>query len=138
MNITKEWIETLAKKYGVKPKVIKDSIWPNNKNRGLGYFDQYTNIGIKTVETIADVLHCSVDELLRRPTPSAQIVAGDNNTVGNVNINSDVKVLQDTIRSLQEIISRQDLELARKDSELKAKNSQIDRLIKLAQGNSVS
>ena len=70
MNITKEWLETLASKHGVKPKAIRDALWPDTPNRGLGYFNSYKNIRVKYLEIIADTLNCSVDEILRRTYPA--------------------------------------------------------------------
>lgn len=137
MHVTADWIGTLAKRRNIRPKDIRDALWPDQKTRGLSYFDKYDNLTRKYIERLCELLHCSSDELLRLNYGNgSQIVSGDYNNVGNVNVNSDVQVLQDTINNLREIISRQDLELARKDAEIKTKNGQIDRLIKLAQNSS--
>ena len=133
MNITSAWLEHLAEKYGVKSKAIRDALWPNLPNKGLSYFDSIKNTGIKYVETIADVLGCSVDEILRRPLAgSSQIVAGDNNQVGNVNINHDVESLQQIIGAQRQIIEHQDKEIERMNAsmkaQLKAKDQQIEAL----------
>lgn len=136
MNITKDWLETLAKKYGVKPKVIRDSLWPDTPNRGLGYFDTYKNIRVKYLEIIADALNCSVDEILRRPIPSqgSQMISGDNNHVGNVNINNEGS-LKKIIDAQNEVISHLDAEIKRMErmanEQLKIKDQQIDKLIEL-------
>lgn len=136
MHVTSDWIKTLADRRNIRVKVIRDALWPDYPSRGISYFDRSRNMTQKYIEKLCELLNCSADELLRLNYPSGtSIVAGNNNSVGNVNINSDVKILQDTIKNLYEIISRQDLELSRKDAEIKTKNSQIDRLIKLAQSD---
>ena len=139
MRITKDWIEELCKKYGVKPKFVRDSLWPDNKNRSLGYFDQYVNVRIQYMETIADALGCTVDEVLRRPRPAAsQFVTGDNNQIGNFNISNDVETLNQIIEAQKQIITHQDEEIKRLNenmkSQLEIKDQQINRLIKLAKG----
>jgi peptidoglycan hydrolase CwlO-like protein len=134
MQINKEWIEELCRKYGIKPKQIRDVLWPNSKKKQLGYFNYTKNPGVDYVEKIADVLNCSVDELLRRPLYRTQQITGDNNQVGNVNINNDVESLNMIIRSQSQVIAHQDEEIDRLNHQLKTKDQQIDRLIKLAQG----
>jgi len=146
MNITREWLEELAKKHGVRPKAIRDALWPKMPNKGLSYFDKTKNTGINYIETIADVLGCSVDEILRRPMAgSSQVIAGDNNQVGNVNINSDVESLKQIIEAQRQIISHQDAEIKRmeqntreqlmvKDQQINDLGKRLDRLIELAQG----
>lgn len=139
MRISKEWIEELCEKYGVKPRVIRDSLWPDKKTRGLGYFDQYENVRIRYIETIADTLGCTVDEVLRRPSPvPSPYVTGDNNQIGNFNISNDVETLNHIIEAQKQIITHQDEEIKRLNenmkSQLEIKDQQINRLIKLAQG----
>ena len=137
MRITSDWIKSLAEKKQIRPKAIRDELWPKQPTRGLSYFDKSDNCTRKYIEKLCDLIGCTADELLRRDhSNGTNIVSGNNNNGGTVTISSDVKVLQDTIKDLREIISRQDLELSRKDAELKAKNSQIDRLINLVKGNS--
>lgn len=138
MNVTREWLHTLAAKYGVKPKVISESLWPKATNKGLSYFDKTKNPGVQYIETIADVLQCSVDEILRRPMPAShQMVSGDNNQIGNITITNDVGTLQQIIIIQNKIIERQDDEIERLNEnmkdQLKQKDEQIDRLIKMAQ-----
>jgi hypothetical protein len=138
MKVTKEWLLHLCEKYGVKPNEISKAIWPTNPKRSLVYFDNTENIGVKYIEMISDVLKCSVDEILRRPNfDGKNIIAGDNNQVGNVNINSDVDSLKQIIASQQDLISHQKSEITRLNetlkTQLKAKDQQIDRLIALAQ-----
>lgn len=135
MQITKDWLEKLAKKYGIKSKVIRDALWPTMPSKGLSYFDYTKNVGVRYIETIADILGCPVDEILRRPQPgSSQVIAGDNNQVGNVNINNDVESLHQIIAAQKQIIEHQDKEIERLDNnmklQLKAKDQQIDSLNK--------
>lgn len=146
MQVTKEWIGELCKKYGKRSKEVRDVLWPNTPTKSLSYLNKVRNIGVVMLEQIADTIGCSVDELLRRPLPSSHFVAGDNNQVGNININSDVESLNSIIRSQTQIISHQDAEIVRlnanmkeqlraKDKQISDCKKQIDRLIELAKSN---
>lgn len=138
MRLDSLWIKSLAKKYGKKHKVVRDMLWPDNPTQGLNYFDKYSNPTLDRIEIIADAIGCSVDELLRRDTPiPPSTVTGNNNQVGNVHINSDVKSLNEIISAQKKLIEHQEAEIKRISAsakeQLKAKDAQIDRLIKLAQ-----
>lgn len=139
MYITSDWLTNLARKYGKRPKEIRDALWPKSTNKSICYFDKTKNIGIKTLEIIADVLGCSTDELLRRPTAiGGQYITGDYNQVGNVNINNDVQVLQQIISAQKQIITHQEEEIRRltdnMKQQLKVKDQQINELIKRIDG----
>lgn len=140
-KITKEWIDQLARKYGKKSKMVRDALWPEAPSKSLTYFDKVQSIGISTAEKVADVIGCSMDELIRRrvPVPVPSFVSGNNNHVGNVNISNDPNALLQIINAQKQIIDHQDAEIMRMtesfNQQLSAKDQQIDRLIKLAQGD---
>lgn len=139
MHLTKEWIEDLCRKYKKRPKEVRDVLWPNSKSKSLVYLNSTKNIGIESLEKIADILGCSTDELLRRPTAiGSQYISGDNNQVGNVNINNDVQMLQQIVSAQKQIISHQEEEIHRltdnMNQQLKVKDQQIDELIKRIDG----
>jgi hypothetical protein len=76
---------------------------------------------------------------MRRDNYATPTVQGNNNQVGNVHINSDVRILQSTITAQKKLITQLEKEINRLHenmaSQLKAKDEQIERLIKLAQGD---
>lgn len=139
MFLDKKWLEELLRKHGKLPKQLRDALWPDNINKGLGYFNHTKNITLTTIEQIADVIGCSTDELLRRPTYPTSLVNGNNNQVGNVTVTNDPEALHQIIATQKQIIEHQDSEIKRLETnmqqQLKTKDAQIDRLIKLAQGN---
>lgn len=143
MYIDKKWIEELAKKYGVRTKLIRDALWPTNKNKGLGYFDSTKNVTLDTLTTITDTIGCGYDELLRYPSTKG-LVNGDNNQVGNVTITNDPESLHQIIVAQKQIIDHQNAEIKRmeqstreqlkvKDQQISSLGKRIDRLIELAQ-----
>ena len=108
MKLDSLWIKTLAKKYGKRPKEVRDALWPGNPNAGLSYFDKYGNPQLDTLEVLVEAIGCSFDELVLRETPyNTGAITGNNNKVGNVNINSDVKSLKSIIQSQKELIEHQ-------------------------------
>ena len=139
MYLDKEWLEELLRKHGKHPKQLRDALWPENINKGLGYFNKTKNITLTTIEQIADVIGCSTDELLRRPSLPMSLVTGNNNQVGNVTVTNDPEALHQIIAAQRQIIEHQNSEIKRMETnmhqQLKVKDAQIDRLIKLAQNN---
>lgn len=145
MYLDKQWIVELAKKYGVRTKLIRDALWPRNKNKGLSYFDSTKNVTLDTLTIITDTIGCGYDELLRYPYAKG-FVNGDNNHVGNVTITNDPESLHQIIAAQKQIIDHQNAEIKRMEQntkeQLKVKDQQIndlgkrlDRLIELAQGS---
>lgn len=143
MYLDKNWIEELSRKHGVRPKKVRDALWPTNTNKGLGYFDKNKNIKLDTLNTIAETIGCGYDELLRYPHGQG-FVHGDNNQVGNVTITNDPESLHQIIAAQKQIIDHQNAEIKRMEQstreQLKVKDQQIsnlgkriDRLIELAQ-----
>ena len=146
MYITKEWLIELGKKYHVRPKEIRDTLWPDTPTKSLSYFDKTKKISIDTIVKIADRIGCSIDELLRRTVPVSPYVSGNYNQVGNVNINNDLGSLQQIIGAQKQIIDHQEAEIRRieesygeqlkaKDQQISELGSRIDRLIELVQSN---
>ncbi len=140
MKIDQNWIQALCLKHGIKPKQVRDTLWPDEPTRGLSYFNKYKNIGLDYIIALADAIGCTTDELLgRKEIDTRPLLNGNNNSVGNVNISSpDVKTLTQTISSQKVIIKNQEREIKRLEEqmnrELKAKNDQIDRLIETLKG----
>ena len=138
-KITKDWIDELALKYGKKSKAVRDALWPKAPSKSLTYLNSVQSIGIEKAALIADVLGCSLDELVRRRVPTPSLVNGNNNHVGNVNITNDPESLMQIINAQKQIIDHQNAEIQRitenMNKQLNTKDQQIDRLIKLAQGD---
>ena len=134
----------MSGKYRIRPKEIRDALWPDTPTKSLGYFDKTKKIGIDTIVKIADVIGCPIDELLRRQVPISPFVSGNNNQIGNVNITNDPESLHQIIAAQKQIIDHQNAEIKRMEQsareQLKVKDQQIsdlgqriDRLIELAQ-----
>lgn len=121
-------VEKMARAHRLKAKEFKALVFPERS--GHFSWDQIRvskNPSAKTIEAIADLLECSIDELFDRPVayPSNN-VSGDNNTVGShITISSDPNVLTATIAHLNDVIARQ-------DKTIEEQNRRIDQLIELA------
>lgn len=127
MSYNSKKVASLLKSRGIKAKEFFANVYPERTGKA-SFHDIAKNENPKadTIERIADFLKCPIDDLFdREQNFSTNTVTGDNNTVGNVNINSDPEVLQATIKHLHDIIERQDKTIAEQ-------NRRIDQLIELA------
>lgn len=122
-------VANLARNKGIKAKDFIAYVYPERSASGnTSYKDVEKNDNPKarTIELMADYLKCSIDCLFDRDSNYAtNHVVGDNNTVGNVHINSDPEVLMATIEHLRDVIVRQ-------DKTIEEQNRRIDQLIELA------
>lgn len=118
----------IARQRGIKAKDFVAYVFPD-RSGNTSYKDVERNDNPKaaTIERIADILHCSIDELFDREAPVRNQVTGDNNTIGDGNIHIDASpdVLLETNRHLRDIITRQ-------DKTIEELNRRIDQLIELA------
>ena len=127
MAYNSEKVANLLKSKGIKAKDYYAFVYPD-RSGNPSYHDIAKNDNPKadTIERIADLLKCPIDELFDRDINySSNQVTGDNNSVGNVSINPDPEVLLATNKHLRDVIERQDKTIA----EL---NRRIDQLIELA------
>ena len=117
----------LLRQKGIKAKDFFAYVYPERSgNASYSDITKNDNPKAETIERIADLLQCSIDDLFDRETRYAtNQVTGDNNTVGNFNINSDPEILISTISHLRDIIERQ-------DKTIDEQNHRIDQLIELA------
>ena len=133
MAYNSEKVSKMVRANGIKAKDFFAFVYPD-RTGNASFHDILKNDNPKaeTIERIADLLQCPIDELFDRETRYAtNNVTGDNNSVGNVSINSNPEVLNATIQQLQNIIARQ-------DKTIDEQNHRIDQLIELARINSVS
>ena len=116
----------IARARKIKGVDFKRAVYPNRTgNFNWEEIEKSTNPNATTIEAIADLLQCSIDELFDRESPrTTNNVTGDNNTVGNISISSDPELLTATINHLREVIARQDITIAEQ-------NRRIDQLIEL-------
>lgn len=118
-----------ARKRGIKAKDFIAFVFPERSgNTSYKDIEKNRNPKASTIERIADILQCPIDELFDRDVRySGNQVTGDNNTIGdgNIQINADPEVLMETNRYLRDIINRQ-------DKTIEELNRRIDQLIELA------
>lgn len=122
-----EKVAKLLRQNGIKAKDFFAYVYPErNGNASFSDIMKNDNPKAETIERIADLLQCPIDDLFDRETRYAtNQVTGDNNTVSSYNVTADPEVLAATNRHLRDVIERQDKTIA----EL---NHRIDQLIELA------
>ena len=144
MQVTKEWVEELARKYGRRPKEVRDVLWPKTPSKSLSYLNKVQSLGIEMTIKIADVLGCSLDEVVRRPYNTTMFVNEGFGREEDVLTNGEP--LHRIIASQKQIIDRQDSEIKRieklthdqldmKDKQILELGSRIDKLIEVVQNH---
>lgn len=144
MQVTKEWVEELARKYGRRPKEVRDVLWPKTPSKSLSYLNKVQSLGIEMTIKIADVLGCSLDEVVRRSYNTTMFV---NEGFGREEDElTNGEPLHRIIASQKQIIDRQDSEIKRieklthdqldmKDKQILELGSRIDKLIEVVQNH---
>ena len=128
-------VEQLVRSKGIKAKEFFAFVYPDRSgNASFPDIIKNDNPKADTIERVADLLKCSIDELFDRNTNLAtNHVTGDNNTIGsNITISSDPHVLTVTISHLHETIGRQDKTIESLQKTIDDLNRRIDQLIELA------
>lgn len=127
MAYNSEKVSRLVRNKGLKAKDFFAFVYPERSgNASFHDIESNTNPKADTIERIANLLQCPIDDLFDRETKYAtNQVTGDNNTVSSYNVTADPEVLAATNRHLRDVIERQDKTIA----EL---NHRIDQLIELA------
>lgn len=127
MAYNSEKVSRLVRSKGLKAKDFFAFVYPDRSgNASFHDIESNTNPKADTIERIANLLQCPIDDLFDRETKYVtNQVTGDNNTVSSYNVTADPEVLAATNRHLRDVIERQDKTIA----EL---NHRIDQLIELA------
>ena len=127
MAYNSEKVSRLVRNKGLKAKDFFAFVYPERSgNASFHDIESNTNPKADTIERIANLLQCPIDDLFDRETKYAtNQVTGDNNTVSSYNVTADPEVLAATNRHLRDVIERQDKTIA----EL---NHRIAQLIELA------
>lgn len=127
MAYNSEKVSRLVRNKGLKAKDFFAFVYPERSgNASFHDIESNTNPKADTIERIANLLQCPIDDLFDRETKYAtNQVTGDNNTVSSYNVTADPEVLAATNKHLRDVIERQDKTIA----EL---NHRIDQLIELA------
>lgn len=117
----------MVKARGIKAKDFVAFVYPGRSgNTSFVDTKKNTNPKAETIERIADLLQCPIDELFDRETRFVtNHVTGDNNTVSSYNVTADPDILVATNKHLREVIERQ-------DKTIEELNHRIDQLIELA------
>lgn len=120
-------VEKMVRSRGIKAREFFTYVYPDRSgNASFKDIVKNDNPKADTIERIANLLNCSIDELFDREVENAvNHVTGDHNMVGNVHINQDPQILMATINHLRDVISRQ-------DKTIEEQNRRIDQLIDLA------
>ena len=127
MAYNSEKVSRLVRSKGLKAKDFFAFVYPERSgNASFHDIESNTNPKADTIERIANLLQCPIDDLFDRETKYAtNQVTGDNNTIGSFNISSAPEVLAEENLHLRETVARQ-------DKTIEDLNRRVDQLIELA------
>lgn len=127
MAYNSEKVSRLVRKKGLKAKDFFAFVYPERSgNASFHDIESNTNPKADTIERIANLLQCPIDDLFDRETKYAtNQVTGDNNTIGSFNISSAPEELAAENLHLRETVARQ-------DKTIEDLNRRVDQLIELA------
>lgn len=127
MAFSGQKVATMLRIKGIKAKEYFAYVYPDRSgNASFSDIRKNNNPKAESLERMADLLQCSIDDLFDRDVSfTTNNVNGDNNNVGNVNINTNPEVLVETNKQLRGIIIRQ-------DQIIEQQNRRIDQLLELA------
>ena len=100
----------------------------------MAYFSRTKDISLSKLEVIADFFHLPLDHFRKNSAFKTNVVTGNGNLVGNININNNLimenEMLKGKIADLMKTISAKDETIAAKNETLTAR---IEEIISLKQ-----
>lgn len=122
-------VAAMAKKKGIKAKDFVAYVYPDRSgNTSYADVEKNDNPKARTVELMADILQCPIDELFDR---EVEVSAGDNITADN---NSTAfKGINTCDPRLLDIIQARDRQIDKAQQHLDKSQSQIDRLLAIVE-----
>ena len=96
MSFNSQKVERLVRTKGIKAREFFAYVYPDRSgNASFSDISKNTNPKADTIERIADLFQCPIDDLFDRENKYVtNQVTGDNNTVSSYNVTADPEVLK--------------------------------------------
>lgn len=126
-------ITQLLSHSGKSKKEFLTTVFNPESKRSISYFDKVGDISFSLAEKIADFFGVPIDCLGTNPHMNSGVAIGNNNSVGNFSMNSNLLVenqyLQKVVAAKDETIASNKLLLQSKDEVIANLKKRIDELI---------
>ena len=128
-TVKSERVKELLKRAGISIGDFSRSLWGPKSHNAITYFDTRPDVKVSTLVKMAEILDCSVEDILIKSDANSDIptINGHNNVVNSSYVNTDVTSLQAEIKALNMVIEEKNLRI----EDLKKANEHLSNSIEL-------
>lgn len=122
-------VKELLARAGISIGDFSKSLWGSKSHNSITYFDARPDIKVSTLVRMAEILGCSIEDILKKSDTNTGIptINGDHNVVNSNNISSDVTTLKAEVRALKMLIEEKNQRI----EDLKKANSDLGNRLDL-------
>ena len=101
-TVKSERVKELLKRAGISIGDFSRSLWGPKSHNAITYFDTRPDVKVSTLVKMAEILDCSVEDILIKSDTNSDIptINGHHNVVNSSYVNTDVTSLQAEIKAL--------------------------------------
>lgn len=128
-TVKSERVKELLKRAGISIGDFSRSLWGPKSHNAITYFDTRPDVKVSTLVKMAEILDCSVEDILIKSDSNSDIptINGHHNVVNSSYVNTDVTSLQAEIKALNMVIEEKNLRI----EDLKKTNEHLSNSIEL-------
>lgn len=122
-------MKELLKRAGISIGDFSRSLWGPKSHNAITYFDTRPDVKVSTLVKMAEILDCSVEDILIKSDTNSDIptINGHHNVVNSSYVNTDVTSLQAEIKALNMVIEEKNQRI----EDLKKANELLSNSIEL-------
>ena len=128
-TVKSERVKELLKRAGISIGDFSRSLWGPKSHNAITYFDTRPDVKVSTLVKMAEILDCSVEDILIKSDTNSDIptINGHHNVVNSSYVNTDVTSLQAEIKALNMVIEEKNQRI----EDLKKANEHLSNSIEL-------
>lgn len=128
-TVKSERVKELLKRAGISIGDFSRSLWGPKSHNAITYFDTRPDVKVSTLVKMAEILDCSVEDILIKSDTNSDIptINGLHNVVNSSYVNTDVTSLQAEIKALNMVIEEKNQRI----EDLKKANEHLSSSIEL-------
>ena len=128
-TVKSERVKELLKRAGISIGDFSRSLWGPKSHNAITYFDTRPDVKVSTLVKMAEILDCSVEDILIKSDTNSDIptINGHHNVVNSSYVNTYVPSLQAEIKALNMVIEEKNQRI----EDLKKANELLSNSIEL-------
>ena len=125
-TVKSERVKELLKRAGISIGDFSRSLWGPKSHNAITYFDTRPDVKVSTLVKMAEILDCSVEDILIKSDTNSDIptINGHHNVVNSSYVNTDVTSLQAEIKALNMVIEEKNQRI----EDLKKANEHLSKV----------